>query len=87
MPAEPRERVTRLYSAGIEIDHRFGREDGYDDITLDVDSYEDTFGIGLVRSIGRDRDNYHASHHGEIKLNADEAREVYLALHVWLEQR
>ncbi len=91
-------RLTNLLAGGLRITHGAGEilanENGYayipaqeGDTTLTITGGENGFEISLCRRKCNDRDNYPDWALAEITLNEDEAREVLLALTVWLEQR
>lgn len=80
-------RETRTWTDWVEISHYFGQNESYGDTTFDATATADSFEINLSQCKGRDRDNYGHYHNAEIKLNEDEARDLYLLLHMWLEQR
>lgn len=87
--AEP-SRETRTWAGDgswVEITHKFGEQENYGDTTLDFTANEKDFEISMSQCKGRDRDNYAYHHESDIKLNEEEARDLYLLLHMWLEQR
>lgn len=80
-------RETRLHPHSLEIHHTFGAHDRHGDIIFDATGSEETFDLWTDRCTGLDRDNYSSSDETEIHLNEDEARELHLALTIWLEAR
>jgi hypothetical protein len=90
MADEPIRRETRTWEgerSWVEISHYFGNHESWGDTTLDFTAADDAFEISLSTCRGRDRDNYGTLDESEIKLTEEEARECYLLLHMWLEQR
>lgn len=82
------ERQTQTYNGGVlEITHKFGNHEGQGDTTMTASAHEDSFNLDLSRHLGRDRDNYDHSADAEIDLNEEEARDLHLLLHIWLERR
>jgi hypothetical protein len=81
------DRKTQTYATGmLEIEHAHGREHHYGDTTLTATPKLDAFNLELSVSTGRDRDNRDSWEDAEIDMNVEEARELHLLLHMWLER-
>lgn len=82
------ERQTTSYATGsLEVEHRYSREHKVGDTMLTATPGIDTFNVGLSETRGRDHDNRDSWDDVEIDLNVEEARELHLLLHMWLEKK
>ncbi len=83
----PTQRQLTSTPNGFSLSHEFGYDERLHDTDLDAYGEDNHFALDLSRCTGRDRDNYDSYADADIELNDEEAKELLLALTVWLESR
>lgn len=79
-------RKTQHCDNRLTIEHQFGAKRGVGDTEFEFIGDIKTFQIESYTLREPDRDGYSQSDESEIALNREEAYELYLFLHMWLEQ-